>query len=414
MTHASTNDSLTSRWNAALMRNYGTPSVELVSGSGTRVTDSAGATYVDLFSGIAVNALGHAHPAVVEAVSSQIATLGHVSNIYIHPTVVALAERLATALDAGAPVRAMFCNSGTEANEAAFKIARLTGRGRVLAAERGFHGRTMGALSITGQPDKRAPFEPMPPGAEFFPYGDIDGLRSVVEAGDPRDVAAIFVEPIQGEAGVHTPPEGYLLDVRRLCDEYGILLVCDEVQTGIGRTGAMFASRAAGVVPDVVTLAKGLGGGLPIGAVLGVGAAGELLAPGQHGSTFGGNPVSAAAGLAVLDTIAAEHLDHHAFRLGRLMTAEVEMLDHPLVSTVRGRGLLLGIELTSPVAARVVDEARDAGYLVGTAGPAVVRLAPPLVVTESEIAAFLAALPGILDAAAPSDPHPNHDDKDAR
>lgn len=397
---ANTDKTLTGRWDAALMGNYGTPSLEIVSGSGTRLTDSAGTTYTDLFSGIAVNSLGHAHPAIVGAVTEQVATLGHVSNIYIHPKTVELAERLGAALDVEAPVRAMFCNSGTEANEAAFKIARLTGRSRILAAERGFHGRTMGALSITGQPDKREPFEPMPAGAEFFPYGDIDGLRTVVESGDPRDVAAIVLEPIQGEAGVHTPPEGYLADVRALCDEYGIFLVCDEVQTGIGRTGAMFASRHAGIVPDVITLAKGLGGGLPIGAVLGIGAAGELLRPGQHGSTFGGNPIAAAAALAVLDTIAAEHLDYHAYRLGRLMTADIEMLDHPLVTEVRGRGLLIGIALAEPVAAQIVEAARDAGFIVGTAGASVVRIAPPLIVSEDEIAAFLSALPGLLDGAA--------------
>lgn len=397
------NNSLKERWAAALMNNYGVPEVELVSGKGVIVTDSEGHEYIDLFSGIAVNALGHAHPALIEAVTEQVSTLGHVSNLYIHPRTVELAERLAKAVDTDRPVRTMFCNSGTEANEAAYKISRLTGRSRVLAAERGFHGRTMGALSITGQPDKRAPFEPMPAGAEFFPYGDIDALREIVEAGDPRDVAAIFVEPIQGEAGVFDPPEGYLLDVRRLCDEYGILLVCDEVQTGIGRTGKMFASRGAGIVPDIITVAKGLGGGLPIGAVLGIGRAGELLQPGQHGSTFGGNPIASAAGLAVLDVIESERLDHNAYRLGKLMTAEIEMLGHRLVANVRGRGLLLGIALTEPVAAKVVAEARSRGFIVGTAGADVVRIAPPLIVSEDHIAKFTAALPAILDAVAGSE-----------
>lgn len=393
-------NSLKERWAAALMNNYGTPEVELVSGKGVVVTDSDGNEFVDLFSGIAVNALGHAHPKLVEAVTEQVSTLGHVSNIYIHPRTVELAERLAKAVDTDKPVRTMFCNSGTEANEAAFKIGRLTGRSRTLAAERGFHGRTMGALSITGQPDKREPFEPMPPGAEFFPYGDIAALREVVESGDPHDVAAIFVEPIQGEAGVFDPPEGYLLDVRRLCDEYGILLVCDEVQTGIGRTGKMFASRGAGIVPDIITVAKGLGGGLPIGAVLGVGRAGELLQPGQHGSTFGGNPIASAAGLAVLDVIESEDLAHHAYRLGKLVTAEVEMLSHSLVAGVRGRGLLLGIVLEKPVAAQVVTVARERGFIIGTAGANVIRLAPPLIITENQLASFTAALPAILDAVA--------------
>lgn len=393
-------NSLKERWAAALMNNYGTPEVELVSGKGVVVTDSDGNEFVDLFSGIAVNALGHAHPKLVEAVTEQVSTLGHVSNIYIHPRTVELAERLAKAVDTDKPVRTMFCNSGTEANEAAFKIGRLTGRSRTLAAERGFHGRTMGALSITGQPDKREPFEPMPPGAEFFPSGDIAALREVVESGDPHDVAAIFVEPIQGEAGVFDPPEGYLLDVRRLCDEYGILLVCDEVQTGIGRTGKMFASRGAGIVPDIITVAKGLGGGLPIGAVLGVGHAGELLQPGQHGSTFGGNPIASAAGLAVLDVIESEDLAHHAYRLGKLVTAEIEMLSHSLVAGVRGRGLLLGIVLEKPVAAQVVTAARERGFIIGTAGANVIRLAPPLIITENQLASFTAALPAILDAVA--------------
>lgn len=392
------NNSLKERWAAALMNNYGIPEVELVSGNGVVVTDSEGHEFIDLFSGIAVNALGHAHPKLVEAVTEQVSTLGHVSNIYIHPRTVELAERLAKAVDTDKPVRTMFCNSGTEANEAAFKIGRLTGRSRTLAAERGFHGRTMGALSITGQPDKREPFEPMPPGAEFFPYGDIAALREVVESGDPHDVAAIFVEPIQGEAGVFDPPEGYLLDVRRLCDEYGILLVCDEVQTGIGRTGKMFASRGAGIVPDIITVAKGLGGGLPIGAVLGIGRAGELLQPGQHGSTFGGNPIASAAGLAVLDVIESQGLAHHAYRLGKLVTAEVEMLSHSLVAGVRGRGLLLGIVLEKPVAAKVVTAARERGFIVGTAGANVVRLAPPLIITEDQLASFTAALPSILHA----------------
>ena len=392
------NNSLKERWASALMNNYGTPEVELVSGKGVVVTDSEGHEFIDLFSGIAVNALGHAHPKLVEAVTDQVSTLGHVSNIYIHPRTVELAERLAKAVDTDKPVRTMFCNSGTEANEAAFKIGRLTGRSRTLAAERGFHGRTMGALSITGQADKREPFEPMPPGAEFFPYGDIAALREVVESGDPHDVAAIFVEPIQGEAGVFDPPEGYLLDVRRLCDEYGILLVCDEVQTGIGRTGKMFASRGAGIVPDIITVAKGLGGGLPIGAVLGIGGAGDLLQPGQHGSTFGGNPIASAAGIAVLDVIESERLDHHAYRLGKLLTADVEMLSHSLVAGVRGRGLLLGIVLEKPVAAKVVTAARERGFIVGTAGADVVRLAPPLIITEDQLASFTAALPSILDA----------------
>lgn len=398
MTQQDTTD-LTGRWETALMRNYGTPPLELVSGRGATLTAADGREYLDLLAGIAVNSLGHAHPAVVEAVCRQIGELGHVSNLYVHPVVVELAERLEALLDVEQPVRAFFCNSGAEANEAAFKIARRTGRSRILAAENGFHGRTMGALAMTGQPTKRAPFEPMPSGVEYFPYGDIAMLRTLIEQA-PADTAAVILEPLQGEGGVVEPPEGFLADVRALCTEHGVLMIVDEVQTGIGRTGAMFAIRKAGVVPDVITLAKGLGGGLPIGACLGIGAAGELLTAGQHGSTFGGNPVACAAALAVLDTMESEDLIAHVDRLGKLLAAEIECLDHPLVDHVRGRGLLLGMVLTASRAKEVEVAARDAGFLVGAAGPDVIRLAPPLVLTEEQVARFVSALPAILDTAS--------------
>ena len=401
MTRSATT-TLTSRWDGALMRNYGTPPLELVSGRGVTVTASDGREYVDLLGGIAVNSLGHAHPAVVDAVSRQVAELGHVSNLYIHPTVVALAERLESLLAVEEPVRAFFCNSGAEANEAAFKIARRTGRARILAAENGFHGRTMGALAMTGQPAKREPFEPMPAGVEFFPYGDLAALTALVEKA-PGDTAAVIIEPIQGEGGVVEPPEEFLSDVRALCSRHGILMIVDEVQTGIGRTGAMFASRKAGVVPDVITLAKGLGGGLPIGACLGIGAAGELLTAGQHGTTFGGNPVSCAAALAVLDTIESDDLIAHVDRLGKIIAAEIECLDHALVDHVRGRGLLLGVVLTAPVAKQVEEAARHAGYLVGATAADVVRLAPPLILTEEQAARFVTGLPAVLDAATPEE-----------
>ncbi|WP_216694264.1 acetylornithine transaminase [Dietzia psychralcaliphila] len=394
--------SLTARWDSALMRNYGTPPLELVSGQGVTVTAADGREYVDLLGGIAVNALGHAHPAVVDAVSRQVADLGHVSNLYIHPKVVALAERLESLLAVDEPVRAFFCNSGAEANEAAFKIARRTGRRRILAAENGFHGRTMGALAMTGQPAKREPFEPMPAGVEFFPYGDIAALTALVGQA-PGDTAAVIVEPVQGEGGVVEPPEGFLADVRSLCSEHGILMIVDEVQTGIGRTGAMFATRRVGVVPDVITLAKGLGGGLPIGACLAVGAAGELLNAGQHGTTFGGNPIACAAALAVLDTIEAEDLIAHVDRLGKIIAAEIECLDHPLVDHVRGSGLLLGVVLTAPLAKAVEAAAREAGYLVGATTADVIRLAPPFILTEEQVARFVAGLPRILDAATPKE-----------
>ena len=412
MTTRDAGGDLTARWDAALMRTYGTPPVELVSGHGAVVTDTAGRQYLDLLGGIAVNSLGHAHPAVVEAVSRQVAELGHISNLYIHPRVVELAERLVSLLAVDRPVRAFFCNSGAEANEAAFKIARRTGRSRILAAENGFHGRTMGALAMTGQPAKRAPFEPMPAGVEFFPYGDIDALTALVER-DPSQTAAVIVEPLQGEGGVVEPPAGFLSAVRRLCDTHGVLMIVDEVQTGIGRTGSMFASRRDGVVPDVVTLAKGLGGGLPIGACLAVGDAGELLTAGQHGTTFGGNPISCAAALAVLETIDREDLLAHTDRLGRLLAADIECLGHRLVDHVRGRGQLLGIVLTEPISAAVETAARDAGYLVGATQPGVVRLAPPLILTESQAAGFVADLPAILDGAAAASTTPDREPTDA-
>ncbi|GGM13552.1 acetylornithine transaminase [Nakamurella endophytica] len=394
----SANDRAARRWSGALMNNFVAPPVELVSGRGAVVVDADGNEYLDLLGGIAVNALGHAHPAVVAAVSAQIATLGHVSNFFSHPTVLELAERLLVLAGARDDGRVLFCNSGAEANEAAFKIARLTGRPRIIATENGFHGRTMGALALTGQPAKRAPFEPMPAGVEFVPYGDVAALRAAVTA--PGEVAAVFLEAIQGEAGVVPAPDGYLAAAREITSAAGALLVLDEVQTGIGRTGAWFAHQHAGIRPDVVTLAKGLGGGLPIGAVIGIGRAATLLSPGQHGSTFAGNPVCAAAALAVLSTVEQEGLLQHADSLGKHLAAAVEGLGHPLVSHVRGRGLLLGIVLTDPVAPRVADVARDRGFVVNATGPDVLRLAPPLVLTTAQADGFVAALPGILDAAA--------------
>ena len=381
------------RWQHSLMNNYGTPPITLVRGSGAEVWDADGRRYLDLLGGIAVNALGHAHPAVVEAVTRQITTLGHVSNLYITEPPLALAERLLELLDQ--PGRVVFGNSGAEANEAAFKMARLTGRPNILAAENAFHGRTMGALALTGQPPKRIPFEPMTPGVSHVPYGDVAALDAAVD----EHTAAVFLEPIMGEAGAVTPPAGYLTAAREITASRGALLVLDEVQTGIGRTGAWFAHQTAGVVPDVITLAKGLGGGLPIGACIGIGAAAELLQPGHHGTTFGGNPVCCAAALAVLDTIASDGLLEHVNLVGKTITTGVEALGHPLVRGVDGAGLLVGILLNEPVSAAVATAARDAGFLVNNAVPDRVRLAPPLVLTEAQAGEFLTALPAILDGA---------------
>lgn len=382
------------RWKAVMMNNYGTPPTALVRGEGVHVWDADGRRYLDLYSGIAVNALGHAHPAVVEAVSRQVATLGHTSNFFITEPALALAERLVELLDAG-PARVLFANSGTEAVEAAFKIGRRTGRPNFVAAENAFHGRTMGALALTGQQPKRAPFEPLPPHVTHVPYGDVAALDAAVDS----DTAAVVLEPILGEAGAINPPAGYLQAARRITAERGALLVLDEVQTGIGRTGSWFAHQAAGVVPDVVTLAKGLGGGLPIGACIGIGAAGDLLEPGQHGTTFGGNPISCAAALAVLSTIADEGLLEHTTLVGKELATGIEELGHPLVREVSGAGLLIGVGLREPVSAAVAAAAKDAGYLVNPAVPDRIRLAPPLVLTSEQARAFVADLPALLDRA---------------
>ena len=387
---------LLQRWSAVMMNNYGTPPLALASGDGAVVTDVDGNDYVDLLGGIAVNVLGHRHPAVIEAVNRQMNTLGHTSNLYATEPGVALAEALVDLL--GAPARAFFCNSGTEANEVAFKITRLTGRTKLVAAEGAFHGRTMGSLALTGQPSKQAPFAPLPGDVTFVPYGDVDALRSAVDS----TTAAVFLEPIMGEGGVVVPPAGYLAAARDITAGHGALLVLDEVQTGVGRTGAFFAHQHDGVTPDVVTLAKGLGGGLPIGACLAIGATAELLTPGLHGSTFGGNPVCTAAALAVLQVLADERLIERADVLGKTLSHGIESLAHPLVGHVRGRGLLRGVVLTAPSAKHVETAAREAGFLVNAAAPDVVRLAPPLVITETQIDSFLAALPAVLDKAVQS------------
>jgi len=385
---------LTQRWQAALMANYGTPKLALARGSGANVWDTDGRQYVDLLAGIAVNALGHAHPAVVAAVSEQIATLGHVSNFAITEPTVRLAERLLEL--AGRSGRVFFCNSGAEANEAAFKLSRRTGRTHVVAAEGAFHGRTMGALALTGQPTKTDPFRPLPGVVTHVPYGDAEALAAAVT----DDTAMVILEPVLGEGGVVPAPPGYLALAREACTRHGALLCLDEVQTGIGRTGTMFAHQAEAVEPDLVTVAKGLGGGLPIGACLAFGSVADLFGPGSHGTTFGGNPVCAAAALAVLDVVVGEDLPGRAKALGARITAAVEELGHPLVDRVRGVGLLLGIVLCQDAAAVVEERLRAAGYLTNAVQPGVLRLAPPLVLTDAQADGFLAALPAALDAAA--------------
>ncbi len=380
------------RWSDVMVPSYAVPPVTLVRGEGATVWDDRGTGYVDLVAGLAVNALGHAHPAVVEAVSRQVATLGHTSNLVANQPSLLLAERLLALT--GREGRVFFASSGAEANEAALKMARRTGRPAVVAAEGSFHGRTFGALALTGQPAKRTPFEPLPGGVSFVPYGDPAALRAAVGP----DTAAVFLEPVLGEGGVVPAPAGYLEAAREATRDAGALLVLDEVQTGVGRTGAWFAHQAAGVEPDVLTLAKGLGGGLPVSACLAFGAAAALLQPGQHGTTFGGNPVSCAAALAVLDTIEAEGLLDRAGSLGKSLTEGITGLGHPLVAGVRGSGLMLGVVLAAPVAAAVEVACRQRGFLVNAVAPDVVRLVPPLVLTDTQAEAFLAALPGALDA----------------
>jgi acetylornithine aminotransferase len=385
------------RWEAVMMNNYGTPPLALASGDGAVVTDVDGKTYLDLLGGIAVNILGHRHPAVIEAVTRQINTLGHTSNLYLTEPGIALAEALVGLLGVD-DARVFFANSGTEANEVAFKITRLTGRTKLVAAQEAFHGRTMGSLALTGQPAKQAPFAPLPGDVTHVPYGDIDALDAAVD----DTTAAVFLEPIMGESGVVVPPAGYLVAARELTAKHGALLVLDEVQTGMGRTGAFFAHQHDGITPDVVTLAKGLGGGLPIGACIATGATAGLLLPGLHGSTFGGNPICAAAALAVIGVLADDDLITRADVLGKTLHHGIESLGHRLVDRVRGRGLLRGVVLTAEVAKPVEAAARDAGFLVNAAAPNVIRLAPPLIITEAQIDEFVGALPAVLDKASGS------------
>jgi acetylornithine/N-succinyldiaminopimelate aminotransferase len=400
MTHSTTNtETMQHRWSAVMMNNYGVPPLALASGDGAVVTDVDGNVYLDLLGGIAVNVLGHGHRAIIDAVTRQMSMLGHTSNLYATEPGIALAEALIGLLgcsdETQAETRVFLCNSGTEANEVAFKLSRLTGRTKLVAAQEAFHGRTMGSLALTGQPSKQAPFAPLPGDVTHVPYGDTAALTAAVDG----ETAAVFLEPIMGECGVVVPPDGYLAAARDVTARHGALLVLDEVQTGMGRTGAFFAHQHDGITPDVVTLAKGLGGGLPIGACLAVGAAARLLTPGLHGSTFGGNPICAAAALAVLRVLATDGLVRRADVLGKALRHGIESLGHPLIGQVRGRGLLCGVVLTAPAAKDVEIAARAAGFLVNAAAPDVIRLAPPLIIAEQQIDTFVAALPGILDRA---------------
>jgi acetylornithine/N-succinyldiaminopimelate aminotransferase len=386
--------SLQDRYAHNLMNTFGPPRRVLVRGAGCYVWDDAGDRYLDMLAGIAVNALGHAHPAVVGAVHEQMSTLGHISNFFASEPQVALAERLLTLLGAG-DGRVFFTNSGTEANEAAFKIARRTGRGRVVAANGGFHGRTMGSLALTAKASYREPFEPLPGDVTFVDFGNGPALAAAVD----ENTAAIVLEPIQGEAGVIPAPTGYLEEARRIADAHGALLWLDEVQTGAGRTGRWFAHHNAVVRADIVTLAKGLGGGYPIGACIGLGRAGALLEPGQHGSTFGGNPPAAAAALAVLDTIERECLLDNARLVGAYLTGELTGLRHPAVREVRGDGLLIGVQLHDAIAGQVALAALEEGLIINDCTPDTLRIAPALNVRREQADEMIALLPGLLDQA---------------
>ncbi len=379
-------------WESVMMTNYGTPSRTFVSGKGCVLKDDQSKAYLDFLAGIATNVLGHGHPAVVKAVTKQVSTLAHVSNFFAHPQGLRLASRLQE-MTGDSQARVFFCNSGAEANEAALKISRRTGRSRIVAAQGSFHGRTMGALSMTGQPSKREPFAPLLKGITHVPYGDLSAMSRAVS----KKTAMIIVEPIMGEAGVITPEDGYLVGLREICDRVGALLVFDCVQTGIGRTGQWFGFEHEKVRPDVITLAKGLGGGLPLGATIAYGRAAELLQPGDHGTTFGGNPIACAAANAVLDVIESKNLMKSARVFEKKIKKSISAV--PGVTEVRGRGLLIGIELRTPIAKKVAALMLEAGVIVNAANDQTIRIAPPLIVTTPQIERFISIFKKVMKEA---------------
>jgi acetylornithine aminotransferase len=384
------NKTMINRWKGSVQNNYGTPSIALVKGKGLIVTDADGKQYLDFLGGIATNILGHAHPAIVKAVTKQVATLTHVSNFYAHPNAVEVAEKLAS-MTGDKNAKVFLCQSGAEANEAALKLSRRTGKVRIVAAQGAFHGRTMGALSLTGQPSKREPFLPLIKGVKHVPYGDIEAMRKAVT----RKTAMVIIEPIMGEAGVIVPPADYLQELRALCDAKGTLLVIDAVQTGMGRTGDWFGYEYSGIKPDVITLAKGLGGGLPLGAMIALGKAADLFQPGDHGSTFGGNPVTTAAALASIKFIEVQKILKKVEKQGLYLMQELAVI--PGVAEVRGAGLLLGIELQTLKAADVAAALQSEGVLVNAANPTTIRLAPALIVTDLQIKKFLTIFKKVMN-----------------
>ena len=370
------------RWQKVIQDNYGTPSIELVSGRGSVVKDAQGNSYLDFLAGIATNVLGHAHPAIVTAVSKQVSTLGHVSNFYAHPNVLELAEKLQK-MTGEKSARIFFCNSGAEANEAALKLSRKTGKSKVVATQESFHGRTIGALSLTGQPSKRNPFKPLIKGIKHVPFGDSAAMKRAIT----KKTAMVIIEPIMGEAGVIVPPADYLKNLRSYCDATGALLVFDCVQTGMGRTGDWFGYEYSGIKPDVITLAKGLGGGLPLGAMIAVGAAAKLFTAGDHGSTFGGNPIATASALAVIKTIEKEKILSHVDEVGEFLLAELALI--PGVTEVRGAGLLIGLTLDKPVAKAVTKRCQELGALINAPSESFIRIAPALNVSLKQAQKFV-------------------------
>lgn len=375
------NAQVSTAWEKAIQDNYGVPTISLVKGKGSEVYDVEGKKYLDLLGGIATNVLGHAHPAIVRAVSKQVGILGHVSNFYAHPNVVELAQKLAS-MTGDKSARVFFAQSGAEANEAALKLSRRTGRYRIVAAQGAFHGRTMGALSMTGQPSKREPFLPLIKGIKHVPYGDIKAMRRAIST----KTAMVILEPIMGEAGVIVPPADYLALVRELCTQKGALLVIDAVQTGMGRTGDWFGYEYSGITPDVITLAKGLGGGLPLGAMIALGDAAKLFVAGDHGSTFGGNPITTAAALAVIKVIEKDKIMIKVRKDQEFIMQKIAVIEG--VSEVRGAGLLLGIQLDQPIASKVALQMREQGVLVNAANDSTIRIAPALNISRIQLNKF--------------------------
>ena len=374
--------SVEQRWESVFQRSYGSPKLNIIKGKGAYLIDENGKRYLDFIGGIATNVLGHTHPVFVKAIKEQSNQVAHVSNLYANPTSLNLAEKLIQLTDAP-DARVFFCNSGTEANEAAIKLSRKTGRTRIVSTIGAFHGRTIGALSITGQTEKRKPFLPLLDKVKYVPFGDIEAMRKTIT----KKTAMVIVEPIQGENGVIVPPAGYLKALRQICDSTGALFVIDAIQTGMGRTGFWFGYEHEEITPDVITLAKGLGGGLPLGAMIAIGSAAELFKPGEHGSTFGGNPISCAAGLAAINEIEKRSLNEKALELGEFLKSE--LLNIEGVSEVRGRGLLLGIGLEKPWAKEFANYLLAKGVLVNSPNENTIRIAPPLIITKKEASKFV-------------------------